>query len=215
MDIQMPIMDGYTATRTIRNSDTYYKNVPIVAMTAHASSLEVEKCLNIGMNGYLSKPFHQKDLFDKISSIIYDEKREFLEENETLPEKEQAKDNPPSSFEVVDVQSILDFTKGKIERIEKMVSMFLNDTPVELEKLALLFEHHDYDALRTLAHSFKPKYTYMGMPKLSELAKAIEHNADARQNDEETSLHIKTLLEETEKAYAELNVFLQSQRKIM
>ena len=214
MDIQMPVMDGYTATKTIRNSDSYYKNIPIVAMTAHASSLEVEKCLNMGMNGYLSKPFYQKDLFDKISSIIYDEKREILEEKETPPElEEEVSDDFSVSFEVVDVQSILDFTKGKFERIEKMVSMFLVDTPVELEKLATLFEQRDYPALRTLAHSFKPKYTYMGLPKLSEMAKAIEHNADLKQHDEETLHNINTLIEVSEKAYQELRLFLELQRK--
>ncbi len=215
MDIQMPIMDGYTATKTIRNSDSYYKNIPIVAMTAHASSLEVEKCLNIGMNGYLSKPFYQKDLFDKISSIIYDEKREIIGQNEVSTDIEQVNNDFSTSFEVVDVQSILDFTKGKLERIEKMVSMFLTDTPIELEKLILLFEQRDYPALRTLAHSFKPKYTYMGLPKLSELAKAIEHNADLKQNDDETHSHIKTLIEESEKAYAELRLFLEIQRKAL
>lgn len=213
MDIQMPIMDGYTATKTIRNSDSYYKNIPIVAMTAHASSLEVEKCLNMGMNGYLSKPFYQKDLYDKISSIIYDEKRELLELKETPPElEEQMNDDFSVSFEVVDVQSILDFTKGKMERIEKMVSMFLVDTPVELEKLASLFEQRDYPALRTLAHSFKPKYTYMGLPKLSDMAKSIEHNADLKQNDEETLRNINTLIEVSEKAYQELRLFLELQR---
>ena len=214
MDIQMPVMDGYTATKTIRNSDSYYKNIPIVAMTAHASSLEVEKCLNMGMNGYLSKPFYQKDLFDKISSIIYDEKREILEEKETPPElEEEVSDDFSVSFEVVDVQSILDFTKGKFERIEKMVSMFLVDTPVELEKLATLFEQRDYPSLRTLAHSFKPKYAYMGLPKLSEMAKAIEHNADLKQHDEETLHNINTLIEVSEKAYQELRLFLELQRK--
>jgi PAS domain S-box-containing protein len=215
MDIQMPIMDGYTATKTIRNSDSYYKNVPIVAMTAHASSLEVEKCLNIGMNGYLSKPFYQKDLFDKISSIIYDEKREIIVENEKSTDIDQVKDDFTTSFEVVDVQSILNFTKGKLERIEKMVSMFLTDTPIELEKLMVLFEQRDYEALRTLAHSFKPKYTYMGLPNLSEVAKSIEHNADLKQNDVETHSHIKTLIEESEKAYAELRLFLEIQRKAL
>lgn len=64
MDIQMPIMDGYEATRVIRNR---LKNaIPIVAMTAHAMAGERDKCLSLGMNDYLSKPFQQDQLLQVI-----------------------------------------------------------------------------------------------------------------------------------------------------
>ena len=64
--------------------------------------------------------------------------------------------------------------------------------------------------LRTLAHSFKPKFTYLGMPQLSELAKTIEHRANDGVLDEETSMLIEELAFETEKAYEELNNFLET-----
>ena len=64
MDIQMPIMDGYDATRIIRNE--LKSNIPIVALTAHAMNQEKEKCLGLGMNDFISKPFGQKQLYDTI-----------------------------------------------------------------------------------------------------------------------------------------------------
>lgn len=70
MDLQMPEMDGYEAAIHIRNMNSHKKNIPIVAMTAHTIKGEKEKCLAIGMNDYISKPFHAEELYDKISMLV-------------------------------------------------------------------------------------------------------------------------------------------------
>jgi CheY-like chemotaxis protein len=70
MDIQMPEMDGYTATRLIRNLPSPLCDIPIIAMTAHALSSEVDKCISMGMNDYVSKPFKQEILFCKIARLL-------------------------------------------------------------------------------------------------------------------------------------------------
>ena len=68
MDMQMAEMDGYQATAYIR--EELKKDIPIIAMTAHAMAGEREKCLSLGMNDYISKPFHTAELYEKIKNIL-------------------------------------------------------------------------------------------------------------------------------------------------
>ncbi len=71
MDIQLPVMDGYETTRHIRTTMPLLKsNVPVIAMTAHAMAGEAEKCLEAGMNDYISKPFNPQLLYAKMSEAI-------------------------------------------------------------------------------------------------------------------------------------------------
>lgn len=70
MDLQMPEMDGYETAIHIRNMKSDKKDVPIVAMTAHTIKGEREKCLSIGMNDYISKPFHASELYEKIQELV-------------------------------------------------------------------------------------------------------------------------------------------------
>jgi len=70
MDLQMPEMDGYEATRQIRSWQNDKKNIPIVAMTAHTMPGEMERCMEIGMNGFIPKPFSPDVLFEKIYALL-------------------------------------------------------------------------------------------------------------------------------------------------
>ncbi len=70
MDLQMPEMDGYEATVNIRRSSTGNSNIPIIAMTAHTIKGEYERCMEIGMNNFISKPFRADDLYEKIDSLL-------------------------------------------------------------------------------------------------------------------------------------------------
>jgi two-component system, sensor histidine kinase len=70
MDLQMPEMDGYEATRRIRELETDKKDIPIIAMSAHTFKGEYEHCIEIGMNEFISKPFDTKELFEKIHKLV-------------------------------------------------------------------------------------------------------------------------------------------------
>lgn len=72
MDIQMPVMDGLTATKRIRGADTPWRNVPIIAVTAGARGDEREACARVGMNGFLSKPVSPEELYERLARACAD-----------------------------------------------------------------------------------------------------------------------------------------------
>ena len=73
MDIQMPEMDGYEATKIIRR-DSKFKSLPIIAMTAHAMKGDEEKCIEAGMDGYISKPINDESLIKIIEQHLAKQK---------------------------------------------------------------------------------------------------------------------------------------------
>ena len=71
MDLQMPEMDGYEATRTIRALDIpSAKTIPIIAMTANVFREDVERCLAVGMNGHIGKPLHIKNILEQLRRYL-------------------------------------------------------------------------------------------------------------------------------------------------
>ena len=76
MDMQMPVMSGIEATRTIRDLESEYaKHIPIIGLTANAFESDVQKCLDAGMDAHFSKPFHADKLLEKISELTGESKK--------------------------------------------------------------------------------------------------------------------------------------------
>jgi CheY-like chemotaxis protein len=103
MDVQMPVMDGYTATREIRK-DKHFKDLPIIAMTAHAMAGDEDKSLQAGMNGHVAKPIDPDQLFSTLQKWIKPSKKrvqqpevplESLESDQAEPDEEQLPESLP------------------------------------------------------------------------------------------------------------------------
>ncbi len=198
MDIQMPIMDGHEATKRIRSDfEEPKRSTPIIAVTAHAFKEEIQKCYANGMDDYISKPFDGDVLVQKIKKLV--------KLQAAQPETSEV-ENQTKIY--INFQSIEEFTKGKKERIHKMVSMFLTDTPKELDRLHVLISEKNYPGIQTLAHSFKPKYNYMGMVDLSETAKKIEFLAKEEGSMDEIISLFDYLEQQTALSYTELEKYI-------
>lgn len=153
MDIQMPLMDGYEATRYIRNQ--LASNVPVIAMTAFGLNGENEKCFECGMNDYVSKPFTIENLGNIIQKVL------------SVPI--QVMQNPhilTSKGVSVDLSMLYDISGDDDAYISVMVQTFLENMPVTLHKIQQSLNSKDWNALYQAAHYAK---STLSVIKVSEM----------------------------------------------
>ncbi len=181
MDIQMPVMDGYEATRQIRNNLPAPKSaVPIIAMTAHAMVGEADKCINLGMDDYISKPFNQQDLYNKICSVLH-KKREFIPHT-MITDKNNASSNGKKQ---IDLSYLKEIAEGNTDFIKKMIMAYLSQTPGMLADMTKSIDGKRWNDLRGLAHKMKPSLDFVGIHSIKQTVKDIE-----KYSHEETHLEL-------------------------
>lgn len=139
MDIQMPEMDGYTATQQIRHK--LGLKIPIVAMTANALAGERDKCLSFGMDDYIAKPIREEE----IGNII----ARFAQKTQT-PELE------------IDFQNLSETTLGNLEHQNELAQIFLAQVPKDLAAIAAALSSKNLLAAAQAAHNMKSTVGYMG-----------------------------------------------------
>lgn len=161
MDIQLPEMDGYQATSYIRNKMAAPKcNVPIIAMTAHAFAEEIEKCHRFGMDDYISKPFDENKLYEKILKVL--QKKEPKNLNVSQIKLEKIKNFSELVTKVKSVHSDSKF-------ILKLISIFLNQTPPLLNSLKASIDNKDWKSVKILIHRIKPSVSFMEIKELDQI----------------------------------------------
>jgi len=149
MDVQMPVMDGITAARTLRES-AEFRDIPIIAMTAHLFSGERERCIAAGMNDYLAKPV-DPDLL--IQTILRWTRRRGLME---APEKGSIKIGAPEDLaEAVDLNEALFRMSGKRDLMEKMMRLFVEMYRNAENPLRKMLETGKRKAALDFCHSLK------------------------------------------------------------
>ncbi|MET3875372.1 PAS domain S-box protein [Chitinophaga sp. OAE865] len=165
MDIQMPGMDGYQATQAIRAKgiQTY-----MIAMTASALKGEKERCLEAGMNDYISKPFDRADLFHKILKGLGEQAPE------PAPVKEEAVITPLSELNFSAVYSMM---SGEKEHVKIMLEELMDSIPQKFSEMSQLVAEKDWQPLYMLAHQMKFNLNMAGMQYASEVAWSIERDA--------------------------------------
>jgi signal transduction histidine kinase/DNA-binding response OmpR family regulator len=153
MDIQMPEMDGYTATQEIRNN--LKLAIPIIAMTAHALTGEKEKCLGYGMDDYISKPIREEELHSLITK--------FTAINQNAVQKNITADKSPDAYRYINLKYMKEISNGNTEYEKTVTGQFIEAIPVEIKLLEDSFRINDLTILRQTAHNLKTTISIMGL----------------------------------------------------
>ena len=154
MDVQMPGMDGYAATREIRSK--LKRDIPIIAMTAHAAPGDREKSLHNGMNEYISKPIDEKELFRIIVQFTG------MNSSQPKPEKEVVKEAPPG-YAFIDLEYMYGISEGNKEYEKSVTEQFLEVIPSDIETLDLALVNQDQATIRRMAHRMRSDVAIMGL----------------------------------------------------
>jgi len=180
MDIQMPEMDGVTATQEIRKQ-AKYKDLPIIAMTAHAMPDELNKCLEVGMNEYFTKPIDPNALFSLMARYLSDKINGLQHEDKNLEVPELLISHPEKTLiERITDLGCLDSDKallamgGRTHIYEKLVIDFCRTTQGLNQQIQQAYQDKDFATLYRIVHSLKSNSAYIGAQLLSELAEKLE-----------------------------------------
>jgi PAS domain S-box-containing protein len=174
MDMQMPVMDGVTATRVIRAMPAYEK-LPIIAMTANVLPEERKACLDAGMNDFISKPIMPSVLFESLARWL---KTTFSDDAQvpisgtsvTTPEA------PVHSKNLVyfDIEEGLRFSHGKLDSYRRMLMAFAKMSHSMRAKFGEGVEQNDVEVVRRMAHSIKGTSGTLGAVSLASVSANLE-----------------------------------------
>jgi signal transduction histidine kinase/CheY-like chemotaxis protein/ligand-binding sensor domain-containing protein len=182
MDLQMPEMDGYQATRKIR-SDPRFASFPIIAMTAHATMEERQKCLEAGMNGHVSKPIDPSSLFDTLERFVSPAMK-----GRTVPPQEVATAAVAEADALPDVPGLntaegLMRVAGNKKLYRKLLRQFSTTEADAAQRIASALTEKDRALAERLAHTVKGVAGNIGAAAVqnaaAQLEKAIADSAAA------------------------------------
>jgi len=196
MDCQMPVQDGYSATREWREMEKLRGSdrLPIVAMTANAMAGDRQRCLDAGMDDYLSKPVSREQLQKCLQRWLPG--REVFVERTPEPAQERrvveavqplqpassagaARGDMSSAFPVLDHDMLDELQEIAGNETARIIALFLEDAPRRISQLEIAATVPDLDAMRDAAHTLKSSSANVGAMALSAAAKRVELGARA------------------------------------
>jgi signal transduction histidine kinase/AmiR/NasT family two-component response regulator len=160
MDVNMPEMDGWEATRLIRKLPSPLGEIPVIAFTASVTKAEIDKCENCGMNAVVPKPFKESELLEALYSVVG-------EMGTNFPKVEKLSESSPLDF-------LTELTGGNQTRIRKYVGLYLESAKTSLPKIGTALAANEGENLRRAVHTLKPQLKMMGLSETADLAADIE-----------------------------------------
>jgi PAS domain S-box-containing protein len=177
MDLQMPEMNGFEATEYIRT--TMNSKIPIIALTADVTTVDLAKCKSVGMNDYIAKPVDERLLYSKIVGIV------------RKPSSRRPKESKKSVVDKVQKHIDLGYldsrTKSNPKLMMEMIAAYLQQTPPLVAAMGESMENKDWPLLRASVHKMIPSFSIMGISsEYEDMAKKIQsYSGDLEDQREE------------------------------
>ena len=200
MDVQMPVMDGYEATKRIRSIERY-QNLPIIAMTANIMKDDLVKADEAGMDAHIGKPLNVDEMFEKISHYMK------ATSSNVKPIKNEHQENTslPNSIPGIDLTSGLKVCAGKQSLYLKLLDKFIETNSTFDNELNQAIELNDFQLAERLSHTLKGVSGNIGAHELQSEAALLEQNFKKGKTD----------LEQTKKVLQLLNNLLDELKKAL
>lgn len=192
MDIHMPELDGYQTTQIIRNE--LHLSIPIIAMTALAIKGEETKCIGLGMNGYVSKPFTSESLCAELIRVL------------KMPSVLLQDDRQLSNESVhIDLSFLHELAGEDNSYVKTMVAMFLENMPVAIKKVRTAINCEDWSKLYKIVHYVKSSVSVIKINVLFDLCVQLEQVATV----EKDAVKAIDLLKQIDVLYSKVEILLQ------
>jgi PAS domain S-box-containing protein len=193
MDVQMPEMDGFEATTLIRSATTKAPDakIPIIAMTAGAMQGDREKCLQAGMNDYISKPIDMRALAKILEKWL---PRREAESGDNKHSSDGHAHEPAFNSTIFDYSGMMERFGNDQELAKKVIAIFIEDVPKQLVTFKENLLKGDLKRVEILAHSMKGAASNLGLEQFRSVAFSLEQAA--RKGEEASITHDLPVLEE-------------------
>ncbi len=192
MDLHMPQLDGYEATKQIRLTLKEPNcSVPIIALTAAVTKSEIDKSFEAGINDYIAKPFKAETLIKKILQLIIN------------------KENSKQENKLINLDYLKDMAGENKEIIAEMIEMFIDQIPIYIANINNALINEDWKNLKLHVHSVKSTVAIVGMNKLRAYMQEFENAVKAQEQKEKYPEMLAHFISQTNKGIAELKEILK------
>ena len=201
MDLHMPVMNGFQATNHIRNS--MKSRIPIIAITADVTTVDLKQCQEVGMNDYISKPINEQLLYNKIISV--------LKKQAEMRDQEKIGSLEIDNLKCVNLDYLKKITKSNPKLMSDMIRVYLKQTPIIIETIKKSLHKKDWQTLKSAIHKLLPSFSIMGMDEEVELmAKRVQENAHTLEITDEVHHLTLELIKICHQSFAELEIELNN-----
>lgn len=177
MDLQMPEMNGFEATEYIRN--TLHLEMPIIALTADVTTVDLKKCMAVGMNDYIAKPVDDQLLYSKMLTAL----KKAQDAKSTIAAALMV--NNVIKERYINMDYLLRRTKANPVLIMEMIALYLEQTPPLVSLMKQSLEAKDWQALYAAVHKMIPSFAIMGISvHFENMAKQVQEYANAQLKSE-------------------------------